>query len=508
MADLRRVKVVGLVVALLLSATTLAKQSDPDEVQFVALPGAIDAITDPGHGSEGDAAERVIGVAIDGDARAYPIPMLDFHEVVDDTVGDRPIVVTYCPLCATGIVYDRRVDDRTLTFEVSGRLYRNNLVMRDTQTGSLWSQVEGRAIEGPLKGANLTIVPSTIATLSVWRGQHPETTVMQPPSGRSYDSDPYAGYDQGGDPLYPSKGTPGPLGPKALVYGVTLRDHAKAYAYSDLAPRRVVEDVVGGVEIVVTYHAGAVQAFRTGGRNFTADDGFRMLDEDGDAWNMVTGEGPDANLTRVDGLPSFWFAWTDFHPDTELFGATVGTQSSGRHLNLLHPLTMVLLGVAAWSVFQLGLWVRRRWWDGETVSGSWFEPEHGWVHGVLVGLVGAAALFDATQAIQPVHRWGQGLLAVALVGWGIGLGLEWWIDRDGQVLHARRDPDAVADGLAAALGEPARADGPPWTAATIGLGERGTVRVSPFGSVSIPAGDDELRGIVAAELAPPREELK
>lgn len=500
-------KVVGLVVALLLSATTLAKQSDPDEVQFVALPGAIDAILDPSHGSDGDDARRVIGVEIGGEARAYPIPILNFHEIVDDELGGEPIAVTYCPLCATGIVYDRRVDDRTLTFEVSGRLYRNNLVMRDVETGSLWSQAEGRAIEGPLKETNLTVVSSTIAPLSVWRSQHPETTVMQPPSDRSYEGDPYAGYDQGGDPLYPSKGTPGPLDPKDLVFGVTVGGEAKAYAYDDLDGPRVVEDVVGGVEIVVTYHAGAVQAFRTGGRNFTADQGFRMLDDDGEAWNMVTGEGPDANLTRVDGLPGFWFAWTDFHPDTKLFGATVGTQDAGRHLNLLHPLTMVLLGVAAWSVFELGLWIRRRWWEGKEVASSWFEPEHGWVHGVLVVLVGAAALFDATQAIQPLHRWGQGLLAVALVGWGVGLGVEWWIDRDRQILHAWRDPDPVATGLASAL-DGSVGEGPPWAAAVVDLGGRGAIRVSPFGSVSIPAGDDDLRSIVEAELAPPREDLK
>lgn len=510
-AFLRTLKVVGLIVALVLSGLTLAKRSDPAEVQFVLLPDAIPSIDDPSFEPFGSAHDRVIGVEIGGEAKAYPISIMNFHEIANDELGGRPIAVTYCPLCATGVVYDRTMDGQTLEFRVSGRLYKSNLVMQDTATGSLWSQIEGRAIQGKYEGQELSIVQSTMTTLSAWRRQHPNTTVLSPPDqGRDYESDPYAGYDRSDDVLFPTDAVPGPLQPKDMVFGVRLHGERVAYPFRILASRSLVEDVVGGREIVVTHYAGGVQAFFTDGRNFTWDGGFKMSDEGGGTWNMVTGEGPgETRLEAVEALPSFWFAWVNAHPDTRIFAMQADpVPAAGLNLNLLHPITLAMIGILAYTGFMVGRYAWTRWRGRrQLLMSDWMSPKHGWVNGILAGIVGAAVLYDAGFTLLGFYRIPQTILGLALWAWGGALVWEWYVHRGREIRATNLRPEGIwwdcedeldAAGYTASCREASR-----WHPAQVILElveNDDEVWVTAGGSVSIPEGAESLRETVDASL--------
>ncbi len=280
--------------------------------------------------------DRVVGVDINGDARAYPIRILNWHEIVDDIVGGVPIAATWCPLCGTGIVYDRRAGTQTLTFHVSGKLYRNDLVMLDSETGSLWPQILGKAAVGPLLGRELNLIATTTTTWGAWRASHAGTLVLArprcgegiptdciaPPHQRDYTTNPYAGYESNPSTLFPRPygDVSSSLHPKDVVLGVIVGRTPKAYPYAVLASNPAVNDVVEGVSIVVTFADGAAHAFESAGRRFTYDQGPSMKDQDGNAWDMTAGTGTAGSLKPVRAIPSFWFAWYDFYPSTEGYG--------------------------------------------------------------------------------------------------------------------------------------------------------------------------------------------
>ena len=141
-------------------------------------------------------ADLVLGVAWRGEARAYPIAILEWHELVNDTLGGRPILVSYCPLCGTGMVFDRRVEGALRSFGVSGLLYRSDLLMYDRESESLWSQIAAEAVTGPSLGRRLALLRSGVERLGEWKRSHPETTVLSRETGyrRDYARSPYAGY--------------------------------------------------------------------------------------------------------------------------------------------------------------------------------------------------------------------------------------------------------------------------------------------------------------------------
>jgi hypothetical protein len=173
--------------------------------------------------------DKVVGVHIDGEARAYPLRMLVWHEVVNDTVAGTPIVVTYHALSGGIAVFDRRGQGETLTFGVSGLLYQSNLLMytsyvpnESTLAATVWSQLQGRAIAGPARGSALSLVPFALCRWQDWRAAHPETTVLAPIAEEAdqYGRDVYATYTNTEtlkfpvDPLPP----PGGLARKARIF--------------------------------------------------------------------------------------------------------------------------------------------------------------------------------------------------------------------------------------------------------------------------------------------------
>lgn len=293
--------------------------------------------------------DPVVGVARDGTARAYPLRLLDWHEVVNDSFGG-PLLVTYCPLCRSAVVAARTVRGTPTTFGVSGLLFRGNLVLYDRLTGSLWSQVAATAIRGPATGARLAVEPSTLTTWGAWRGDHPDTSVLLPPplSGtigdragtRDYTVDPYAGYG--------SSGRTGPLSgagsaaenagdyealtghhPKTLVLGIEHDGAARAYPLGAVRRAGVVNDSVGGLPVVVTavdgslagYERrvdGTVVVFSKAGPAHLRAAGSRWRRRDGVA---VDGPHEGSRLAPATGVsPLFWFAWHSLNPETTVYG--------------------------------------------------------------------------------------------------------------------------------------------------------------------------------------------
>ncbi len=228
-------------------------------------------------------------------------------------------------------MYARQVDGRTLTFGVSGKLVRNSLVMFDRQTQSLWSHLTGDAIEGPLRGKQLQLVPYTQTSWALWRKVHPDTRLLRVGSGDL--ADPYAGYYSGSQTgIRDRKHGDDRLPAKEKVIGVRLGGAVKAYAFSALARDGVVNDELGGVPVVIVFDgrstSGAVYRRDPGGRVLSFQAGKASLAltdlETSSAWDGLTGSarsGPLAGtvLEQVPITYSFWFGWADFYPQTEVY---------------------------------------------------------------------------------------------------------------------------------------------------------------------------------------------
>ena len=286
----------------------------------------------------------MLGVDIGGDARAYPVDLLGLHEVVDDVVGGRPIAVTWCPLCASAVVFDRRVAGRVLAFAVSGRLHHANQVLYDRQTHSLWSQLAGGAISGVMRGRKLRLVPASEQTWKSWLVAHPQTRVLSirrdlfasdfvhPFSyvdfrGEESSEDPYLGYEQKVS-VYYGFAIEGVSGASRVV-GLLLRGQAKAYPGELLQRLQAVNDRVRGVPLVIFWNglAGAPSVFsrRVGGRVLVC--GWRrgvVVDTATDSrWDAANGRAVAGRLLGTSLRPlvftyPYWFAWHSFHPQTLL----------------------------------------------------------------------------------------------------------------------------------------------------------------------------------------------
>ena len=259
----------------------------------------IPAIDQPKFQRAGEArladADRVLGVARGGVARAYPVRILNWHEVVNDRFGDDAVVVTYCPLCGTGMAFDARLDGSARRFGVSGLLYNSDVLLFDRETESLWSQIMQTAISGPLKGRRLQALPLTHTSWADWRKRHPATQVLSTDTGfaRDYGRDPYAGYDGVQQLMFDVQHRDERFRLKEWVLGIEVGGTHKAYPFSLLA--RAVDK---SGELVDTV-AGRRMRIRYDPQHGSAE----ALDEQGRAWP---------------GTMAFWFAWVAFHPQTEV----------------------------------------------------------------------------------------------------------------------------------------------------------------------------------------------
>jgi len=292
--------------------------------------------------------EPVLAIEVDGEARAYPIQIMTWHEIVNDTIGGRPVTVSYCPLCNSAIAYDRRLGDRILDFGTSGLLYQSGLVMYDRQTESLWSHFTGEAVIGTLTGEELDLIPMSTVSWSDWLDANADGLVLSRDTGhrRSYGENPYPGYDDVDDPPFAFEGeVDGRLAAKERVVGIRGDDDAVAIRTADLFEARVVEIEVGGDPVVVWLEPGTASALDEssvdGGRDVgatgvfdptvdgrpltfeAAKDAFRDT-ETGSTWDVLGNatDGPLAGskLTPIEHVDTFWFAWAAFLPDTRIAG--------------------------------------------------------------------------------------------------------------------------------------------------------------------------------------------
>jgi hypothetical protein len=279
-----------------------------------------------------DPSDRIIGVEINGDARAYPLRIIDWHEMVNDTVGGVPVSLAYCTLCGSAILYDGRAGDRVFRFGTSGMLYRSNKLMYDRQTRSLWEQYTGEPVWGELvgSGTRLKILPVTHTTYGQWLKDHPETKVLDIRTGFPRDYTPgaaYGHYFNSEQLMFPAPNREGGLHPKSVVYTVRLDGETVAYPIRTLASATFLIDLVAGQRLVIMATADGLggRAYLAGDIEFSAYDpaGRTLKDAQGREWTVgeaaLTGPGGEA-LERVPGHNSFWFAVANHAENFRLWG--------------------------------------------------------------------------------------------------------------------------------------------------------------------------------------------
>lgn len=301
-----------------------------EEIAWRGLPvDGVGALTDPKMIPASLAAqyltpdELVLGVEINGDERAYPLRILDWHEVINDVVGRVPVAVAYCPLCGTGVMYATEVAGREtpLEFGSSGLVYRSTQLVYDRQTESLWDLFSGRPVVGPLTGSGIVLetLPIVMTRWADWYQRHPDTRVLSPDTGFDHPYIPgaaHAGNANSPEPLFPVALSDYRMAPKDLVFGIRLADGNKAWPLTAFAGGAVINDAIGPVDIVLIGDAEGrtVRAYRRDGREFSATASPRVLYAAGqEAWRVSEERlvGPDGeSLPRLPGLTAYWFAWS------------------------------------------------------------------------------------------------------------------------------------------------------------------------------------------------------
>lgn len=264
--------------------TDLSKRSIELNELIPGRPGkdGIPSIDNPEFVSQEEASgwlrgrEPVISLEINGEARAYPIQILMWHEIVNDELGGIPVAVTFCPLCYSAKVFDRRINGEVHEFGVSGMLRKSDMIMYDRKTDSLWQQFSGEALVGEYTGKFLTIVSSQLISFDHFREAFPGAEVLSRNTGyqRNYGDNPYAGYDDiNNSPFLMRDVETDKMSPMEKVIGVRTEDEVKGYPYSITREKGVIQDRVGGEEIVIFHVDGMASALDNRTIHRSRDDG-------------------------------------------------------------------------------------------------------------------------------------------------------------------------------------------------------------------------------------------
>jgi hypothetical protein len=293
--------------------------------------------------------EPVIFVQLGDQAKAYPMQVLMWHEIVNDTINGVPVTVTYCPLCNSSFTFKRQLDGQLLDFGTTGYLYNGALLMYDRQTHSLWAHFGGNAIGGTLVDRHIEILPSSIVSWKQFKESYPKGKVLSKETGyqRAYGQNPYVGYDNVNTPPFLFSGKiDDTLAPKERIVAIEHDDTAKAYLLEDLNNMKLIQDSLGQEPIVLFYSEGTAsgldkstiaegkevgstaaysRVLEEGGIiDFYLEDG-KIKDQDTQStWNFMgeaiegplKGEKLRALSFKVD---TFWFAWSTYRPDTVIF---------------------------------------------------------------------------------------------------------------------------------------------------------------------------------------------
>ncbi len=302
-----------------------------------------------------DDDEPVVVVSLGRDAKAYPLQILMWHEIVNDEVAGIPVTVTFCPLCNTALSFDRRFDGQVLDFGTTGRLRYSDLVMYDRQTETWWQQATGQGLVGDYAGERLEFIASPLVSWETFKRTHPKGRVLSRDTGhsRTYGSNPYVRYDELNQDPYESffdAEVDRRLPAKERVVALSAEGVARAYPFSALRKARVINDTFEGRDIVVVWAPGTTSALdaaeirdsrdvgasgvfnrRIGDRVLTftrIDDGLFMDEQTGSTWNVlgmaVSGPLQGLHLESVPHGNHFWFAWAVFMPETEVITDGIG----------------------------------------------------------------------------------------------------------------------------------------------------------------------------------------
>jgi hypothetical protein len=301
--------VVMLAMYVALTGFDLSRHSVPLD-RIVSTNGSmagIDAITKPAFITASKATfltpeDRVVGVLINGRVRAYPLKILTWHQVVDDSIAGNPVAITYCPLTGSAMVYDRTLGKRLLVLETSDLLYDSNLLFYDEATKSLWSQIKGEAITGPLMGKRLYALPSIVTPWAVWKVYHPDTVVLNASVSdiQNFTRDATERYEQAPGVVLPVSTLDHRLPPKERVLGLSINGADEAFPFSSLGDAKPpVSAKIGGTPVTIVYDASSKTAGAViGGKHASAYTGF-------------------------------WFAWATFHPNTTIWKSDGVSASAG-----------------------------------------------------------------------------------------------------------------------------------------------------------------------------------
>jgi len=308
-----------------------------DQPQFIAQEEAVKWL---------NGREPVISLEINGEAKAYPIQILIWHEITNDEIGGVPVAVTFCPLCYSSIVFDRRHNGDVLEFGVSGFLRHSDMIMYDRQTESMWQQFSGESLIGEYTGDFLTILSSQLISFDQFRETYPDARVLSRNTGhrRNYGENPYAGYDDiNNSPLMLREEVSDEIPPMEKVIGVRTDREVKGYTYSVTKAQKVLHDEVGGEPIVIFHLDGMVSALDNRSISRSRDDGATgvfssILDgeqmefefKNGEIRDVQTGSIWSITGKAISGLMKgrqlyvkvygdyFAFAWLVFYPETEM----------------------------------------------------------------------------------------------------------------------------------------------------------------------------------------------
>ncbi|HMA19139.1 MAG TPA: DUF3179 domain-containing protein [Thermoanaerobaculia bacterium] len=310
----------------------------PEEIVWGGVrKDGIPALVNPDRVSAAEAtflegAETVFGIELGKESRAYPQRILDWHEMANDVVGGRAFALSYCTLCGSAIAYATgTTGGPALVFGSSGLLYRSNKLMYDQGTLSLWSNLTGEPVVGPLVGRDVRLMPLpvTVSTWADWKARHPDTTVVSLKTGHRRDYAPGAAYGRyfaSPETMFPVWRKSPAMPAKSWIYGLRSGLRAKAYPEDALFRERVVNDVLGSLPVVIVAdpESGAVRAYERGNRSFAEGPEGSVVDpQTGETWAIAEDglrrRSGEVSLQRVAGHRAYWFGWYAFFPETEVY---------------------------------------------------------------------------------------------------------------------------------------------------------------------------------------------
>ena len=264
-------------------------------------------------------ARLVVGIEIDGEARAYPVQFIGYHHQVRDVVAGKPVLVSFCTVCRTGRVFSPVVDGKVESFRLVG-MDHFNAMFEDRTTGTWWRQANGEAIVGPLKGKQLDEIPSRQVSLYQWLRLHPGSLIMQPDSALASRYSQSFDYETGRSRSSLTGSDTASWKEKSWVVGITVENESKAYDWNRLKRERVVNDSLGGRPIVLAIAADTVSFFafvRPDATPFTVRNDSLIAGPN--AWSF-TGRGASAPpLEPLSASQEFWHSWRTFQPETRRY---------------------------------------------------------------------------------------------------------------------------------------------------------------------------------------------